>query len=25
MPAFLIGRKQGKFWKITEKIFREEL
>ena len=25
MPAFLIGRKQGKFWKITEKIFGEEL
>lgn len=25
MPAFVIGRKQGKFWKITEKIFIEEL
>jgi DNA repair protein RadD len=25
MPAFLIARKQGKFWKITEKIFAEEL
>ncbi|PXA04793.1 ATP-dependent helicase [Coraliomargarita sinensis] len=25
MPAFLIARKQGKFWKITEKIFSEEL
>ncbi|MDQ8184929.1 DEAD/DEAH box helicase [Pelagicoccus sp. SDUM812002] len=25
MPAFVIGRKQGKFWKITEKIFAEEL
>jgi DNA repair protein RadD len=25
MPAFVIARKQGKFWKITEKIFREEL
>lgn len=25
MPSFLIGRKQGKFWKITEKIFSEEL
>ncbi|MGH1467812.1 MAG: DEAD/DEAH box helicase [Bdellovibrionales bacterium] len=24
MPAFVIGRKQGKFWKITEKIFAEE-
>jgi DNA repair protein RadD len=24
MPAFIIARKQGKFWKITEKIFREE-
>lgn len=24
MPAFVIGRKQGKFWKITEKIFSEE-
>ncbi len=25
MPAFVIARKQGKFWKITEKIFAEEL
>ena len=25
MPAFVIARKQGNFWKITEKIFREEL
>ena len=25
MPAFIIARKQGKFWKITEKIFTEEL
>ena len=25
MPAFIIGRKQGKYWKITEKIFAEEL
>jgi len=25
MPSFVIARKQGKFWKITEKIFREEL
>jgi DNA repair protein RadD len=25
MPAIVIARKQGKFWKITEKIFREEL
>lgn len=25
MPSFVIGRKQGKFWKITEKIFTEEL
>jgi DNA repair protein RadD len=24
MPAFIIARKQGKFWKITEKIFAEE-
>lgn len=24
MPSFVIGRKQGKFWKITEKIFAEE-
>jgi len=25
MPSFIIARKQGKFWKITEKIFTEEL
>jgi len=25
MPAYIIARKQGKFWKITEKIFSEEL
>lgn len=25
MPAFVIGRKQEKFWKITEKVFVEEL
>lgn len=25
MPAFVIARMQGKFWKITEKIFAEEL
>lgn len=25
MPSFVIARKQGKFWKITEKIFIEEL
>ncbi|MBC2601150.1 DEAD/DEAH box helicase [Puniceicoccus vermicola] len=25
MPAFVIARKKGKYWKITEKIFREEL
>lgn len=25
MPSFIIARKQGKFWKITEKIFIEEL
>ncbi len=25
MPAFIIARKQDKFWKITEKIFIEEL
>ncbi|EDY82485.1 Type III restriction enzyme, res subunit family [Verrucomicrobiia bacterium DG1235] len=25
MPSFVIGRKQEKFWKITEKIFSEEL
>ena len=24
MPAYVIARKQGKFWKITEKIFVEE-
>lgn len=24
-PSFVIARKQGKFWKITEKIFTEEL
>jgi len=24
MPSFVIGRKQGKYWKITEKIFAEE-
>lgn len=24
MPSFIIARKQGKFWKITEKIFAEE-
>ncbi len=24
MPSFVIGRKQGKFWRITEKIFAEE-
>lgn len=24
MPAFVIGRKQGNFWKITEKIFIED-
>jgi len=24
-PAFVIARKQGKFWKITEKIFSEEM
>ncbi len=24
MPAFVIARKQGKFWRITEKIFAEE-
>jgi DNA repair protein RadD len=24
-PMFVIARKQGKFWKITEKIFVEEL
>lgn len=25
VPAFIIARKNGKFWKITEKIFSEEL
>ncbi len=25
MPAFVIARKQGKYWRITEKIFAEEL
>ncbi len=25
MPSFVIGRKRGKYWKITEKIFAEEL
>lgn len=25
IPLFIIARKQGKFWKITEKIFAEEL
>jgi DNA repair protein RadD len=25
IPAFVIARKQGKFWKVTEKIFSEEL
>jgi DNA repair protein RadD len=25
MPSYVIARKQGKFWKITEKIFSEEL
>lgn len=25
MPSFVIARKQGKFWKITEKVFSEEL
>lgn len=25
MPAYVIARKQGNFWKITEKIFSEEL
>ncbi len=24
MPSFVIARKQGNFWKITEKIFAEE-
>jgi DNA repair protein RadD len=25
MPAFVIARKQGEFWRVTEKIFSEEL
>jgi DNA repair protein RadD len=25
LPAFVIARKQDKFWKITEKVFAEEL
>jgi len=25
LPAFVIGRKQDKFWRITEKVFSEEL
>jgi DNA repair protein RadD len=25
LPSFVIARKQGKFWKITEKVFAEEL
>jgi len=25
LPKFIIARKQDKFWKITEKIFAEEL
>jgi DNA repair protein RadD len=25
LPAFVIARKQDKFWKITEKVFSEEL
>ncbi len=25
MPSFIIARKQGKFWRITEKIFSEEM
>lgn len=25
LPAFVIGRKQDKYWKITEKVFAEEL
>lgn len=25
MPAFVVGRKQEKFWKITEKVFVEEI
>jgi DNA repair protein RadD len=25
MPSFVIARKQGKFWRVTEKIFSEEL
>ncbi len=25
LPSFVIARKQEKFWKITEKVFSEEL
>jgi DNA repair protein RadD len=25
MPSFVIARKQEKFWKITEKVFAEEM
>jgi DNA repair protein RadD len=25
LPKFVIARKQDKFWKITEKVFAEEL
>jgi DNA repair protein RadD len=25
LPAFVIARKQEKFWKVTEKVFAEEL
>ena len=25
MPSFVVARKQGKFWRVTEKIFSEEL
>jgi DNA repair protein RadD len=25
LPAFVIARKQEKFWKITEKVFSEEI
>ena len=25
LPAFVIARKQDKFWKVTEKVFAEEL
>jgi DNA repair protein RadD len=25
LPSFVIARKQDKFWKITEKVFAEEL